>query len=269
MQKNRCSNDDHSPAPHRRLRTATRHHSRLPARDPRQRGHPDHREPSSRPRLAPGLAGRLRARDHHRIGRGGRGVPAPPGGRCPPGSAMDASSSPTAVHTSCWSSMRAGNYLTAWGQKGAGPGDFGRSWMKGQLSSGLFWAEPWPGDSIAVCHDWWYAVSIFDSDGRYGRTLDLMPPNPPPMGPQCRDALPSGGLVATRHPSHTDECNTRRFPSKRGIPGARRRWHPARFAGRPSGCGVVRIRAGGISCISATRPSCARWFGPPGVNWRS
>ena len=73
--------------------------------------------------------------------------------------------------------------------------------MKGQLSSGLFWAEPWPGDLIAVCHDWWHAVSIFDSAGKYGRTLDLMPPNPPPMGPQCRDALPSGALVATRHPS--------------------------------------------------------------------
>ena len=78
-----------------------------------------------------------------------------------------------------------GNYLTAWGQKGAGPGDL-------HLRLG------WQVRPHARPHA----------------------PEPTPNGTPMPGCAPERG--AHRHPSpiHTDECNTRRFPSKRGIPRA-------------------------------------------------
>ena len=58
----------------------------------------------------------------------------------------------------------AGTYLTKWGGLGEGPGEFPRS--------SLGDVEPWPGDSIVA----WYAdvatISVFDSEGNYGRSFN-------------------------------------------------------------------------------------------------
>ncbi len=57
----------------------------------------------------------------------------------------------------------AGTHLANWGGRGEGPGEFLELWQ----------IERWPGDSIAA----WYAprlgMSVFDSDGNYGRTFWL------------------------------------------------------------------------------------------------
>lgn len=58
----------------------------------------------------------------------------------------------------------AGAYLTKWGGQGEGPGEFPRS--------SLGDVEPWPGDSIVA----WYAdvqtISVFDSQGNFGRSFN-------------------------------------------------------------------------------------------------
>lgn len=94
-----------------------------------------------------------------------------------------------------------GDYLTAWGQKGEGPGDFGGAWGGDAFGFRLFWAEPWPGDSIAVCHGT-YALgldlfSTFDSDGNHGRTINLASGG---SNTRCREVLPDGSILASREP---------------------------------------------------------------------
>ena len=58
----------------------------------------------------------------------------------------------------------AGTYLATWGGLGEGPGEFPRS--------ALGDVEPWPGDSIVA----WYAdvatISVFDSEGNFGRSFN-------------------------------------------------------------------------------------------------
>ena len=57
-----------------------------------------------------------------------------------------------------------GTYLATWGGQGEGPGEF--PWAS------LGDVEPWPGDSIVA----WYAdaqtISVFDSDGNFGRSFN-------------------------------------------------------------------------------------------------
>ena len=95
----------------------------------------------------------------------------------------------------------AGNYLEAWGQKGEGPGDFGGAHGGNSYGFRLFWAEPWPGDSIAVCHGTYSLglelLSIFDSNGRHGRRVNLARDG---SHTECRDVLPDGGILASRYP---------------------------------------------------------------------
>ena len=96
---------------------------------------------------------------------------------------------------------QAGNYLAAWGQKGEGPGDFGGARGGNAYGFRLFWADPWPGDSIAVCHGT-YALglellSIFDSNGRHGRSVNLARDGAHTV---CRDVLPDGAILASRSP---------------------------------------------------------------------
>ena len=92
-------------------------------------------------------------------------------------------------------------YLTAWGQKGEGPGDFGGAWGGTAYGFRLFWAEPWPGDSIAVCHGTFALglelLSIFDSNGRHGRRVNLARDGSHTV---CRDVLPDGAILASRSP---------------------------------------------------------------------
>ncbi len=90
-------------------------------------------------------------------------------------------------------------YLTAWGQKGEGPGDFGGMWAGNAFGRRLFWAEPWPGDSIAVCHgtfSWGLGLfSVFGPDGRHARTVNLAPDG---SNTRCREVLPDGAIIVTR-----------------------------------------------------------------------
>ena len=94
-----------------------------------------------------------------------------------------------------------GDFLTAWGQRGEGPGDFGGSrGNEGLTTPFLFWMERWPGDSLAVCHAGSpigpkQFVSIWDTQGLFGRRLNLA------LGsdvPTCRDVLASGAILASR-----------------------------------------------------------------------
>ena len=95
----------------------------------------------------------------------------------------------------------AGNHLAAWGQKGEGPGDFGGARGGNSYGFRLFWAEPWPGDSIAVCHGTYSLglelLSIFDSNGRHGRRVNLARDGTHTV---CRDVLPDGSILASRSP---------------------------------------------------------------------
>lgn len=92
-----------------------------------------------------------------------------------------------------------GDYLTAWGQKGEGPGDFGGERGGDAYGSRLFWAEPWPGDSITVCHGTYSLglelLSVFDLEGHHARTVNLARGA---ANARCRDVLRSGSIIASR-----------------------------------------------------------------------
>lgn len=65
-----------------------------------------------------------------------------------------------------------GNWLESWGGRGEGPGEF----------SGLAHVDTWPGDSIIA---WWgpgSSISVFDSEGNFGRSLKLETNDEDPMG---------------------------------------------------------------------------------------
>ena len=57
----------------------------------------------------------------------------------------------------------AGIYLTTWGGRGEGPGEF----------TGLWQVEPWPGDSILAWSAPRFGISVFDAQGTYARTFRL------------------------------------------------------------------------------------------------
>ena len=57
-----------------------------------------------------------------------------------------------------------GAYLTKWGGEGEGPGEF--PWMS------LGDVEPWPGDSIVAWYSDAQTISIFDSEGNFGRSFN-------------------------------------------------------------------------------------------------
>ena len=56
-----------------------------------------------------------------------------------------------------------GDHLVSWGGQGEGPGEF--------LS--LTHVAPWPGDSIVAWYSPGLGISVFDSDGSYGRSFTL------------------------------------------------------------------------------------------------
>lgn len=106
-----------------------------------------------------------------------------------------------------------GNYLEAWGQRGEGPGDFSTIQGSDGLGRSVFWMERWPGDSLAVCSGSSQAVnnvvSIWDTRGRHGRTLNLTRIN----RSKCRDVLAGGAILASRRvgsPSALPEKGTNR-----------------------------------------------------------
>ncbi len=58
----------------------------------------------------------------------------------------------------------AGTYLAAWGGLGEGPGEFPRA--------SLGDVEPWPGDSIVAWYSDAQTISVFDSEGNFGRSFN-------------------------------------------------------------------------------------------------
>ena len=56
-----------------------------------------------------------------------------------------------------------GSHLVSWGGEGEGPGEF----------MTLARAAPWPGDSIVAWYSSGLSISVFDSDGNYGRSFVL------------------------------------------------------------------------------------------------
>ena len=56
-----------------------------------------------------------------------------------------------------------GTYLTTWGRLGEGPGEFPRA--------SLGDVEPWPGDSIVAWYSDAQTISVFDSEGNFGRSF--------------------------------------------------------------------------------------------------
>ncbi len=82
-----------------------------------------------------------------------------------------------------------GTHLENWAGEGEGPGEF----------TSLSRVEPWPGDSIAA---WWTrtgGISVFDSDGNYGRTFRLGGNDEDPIWLALRpeSATRAGSVLAT------------------------------------------------------------------------
>ena len=118
----------------------------------------------------------------------------------------------------------AGEHLATWGvPPGEPPGYLvgsGRAWDDDYVWRRLFWTEPWPGDSIAVCHGTssedaielreptnrgLELLSVFDLEGRHARTVDLFRSA---SETKCRDVLSDGSIIASRPlrewPRHPD-----------------------------------------------------------------
>ena len=92
-----------------------------------------------------------------------------------------------------------GNYLTAWGQLGEGPGDFGGAYGSDGLGPPqLFWIEPWRGDSLAICHGTLtggsHLLALWDDQGSHGRTVNLARGD---VVSHCRDVVERAGIVAS------------------------------------------------------------------------
>ena len=89
-----------------------------------------------------------------------------------------------------------GVHLESWGGRGEGPGEFRSLWR----------VEPWPGDSIIA----WYAprlgVSIFDTQGNYGRSFTLAHNGAvtPMQSFRPEYATRSGSILAIHMPEDAD-----------------------------------------------------------------
>ena len=89
-----------------------------------------------------------------------------------------------------------GLHLETWGGRGEGPGEFRSLWR----------VEPWPGDSIIA----WYAprngISVFDAQGNYGRTLELVHDEATPLMQRFRpeQATRDGSIVTIHWPHGAD-----------------------------------------------------------------
>ena len=89
-----------------------------------------------------------------------------------------------------------GTHVATWGGQGEGPGEF----------TTLGPVERWPGDSIVA---WWAprrAISVFDSDGNFGRTFKLEASDADPIWIFLRPMSVAGGgsILATLEPEGVD-----------------------------------------------------------------
>jgi len=102
-----------------------------------------------------------------------------------------------------------GTYLTTWGGRGEGPGEFRSLWRVG----------PWPGDSIVA----WYAprlgVSTFDAQGNYGRTLQFEHDEATPLMQRFRpeQATRDGSILAVHMPEDADTVVVQLRDAKGGV----------------------------------------------------
>ncbi len=80
-----------------------------------------------------------------------------------------------------------GTHLATWGGEGDGPAEF----------ETLGDVAPWPGDSILAWDFGDYGISIFDSDGNYGRSFFLQSgADPPRWGPSPVAARADGTILS-------------------------------------------------------------------------
>ena len=82
-----------------------------------------------------------------------------------------------------------GGYLTVWGSRGDGPGEF--------AGEGILKVEPWPGDSVMACHGFDDRISLFDSEGDFGRDYRLGAEVA--SRTRMRDVLPDGSILASEY----------------------------------------------------------------------
>ena len=86
-----------------------------------------------------------------------------------------------------------GTHVSTWGGEGEGPGEF--SWLRA--------VEPWPGDSLLA----WYGprrdMSVFDTDGKYGRSFTFEPSDDDPGSWALVPELTTrNGLILAMHDPH-------------------------------------------------------------------
>jgi 6-bladed beta-propeller protein len=77
-----------------------------------------------------------------------------------------------------------GTHVDSWGAEGEGPGEF----------TGLIEARVWPGDSLLAYDFTQRRLSVFDLDGKLGRTFS-MNENETVRLPQFREVMPDGRLL--------------------------------------------------------------------------
>ena len=88
-----------------------------------------------------------------------------------------------------------GRHLTTWGGEGEGPGEI----------LGLNDVAAWPGDSIAVWYSPGWGISVFDSEGNYGRSFSLRRADEPSwLMPDPQAVRMDGTVLAIRRPENAD-----------------------------------------------------------------
>lgn len=104
-----------------------------------------------------------------------------------------------------------GEHVGTWGHEVEGPRALGSDRVWNDYGWRIFfWAEPWPGDSIAVCHGTssenatelreptnrgLELLSVFDLEGHHARTVDLVRSA---SETKCRDVLSDGSILSSR-----------------------------------------------------------------------
>ena len=92
-----------------------------------------------------------------------------------------------------------GAYLETWGGRGQGPGEF----------RGLIHVERWPGDSVAAWYGPRRGISVFNSDGSFGRNFTLERNPDDPSASFVRPfAVRGDGSIMAGHDPHIVETVT-------------------------------------------------------------
>lgn len=88
-----------------------------------------------------------------------------------------------------------GGHLVSWGGEGEGPGEF----------MSMVHAAPWPGDSIVAWYSSGLGISVFDTDGNYGRSFVLQSGEEESWrGPRPIAARADGTILSIRDPEGAD-----------------------------------------------------------------